>query len=70
MRVAVRCLMMGMALWGTVGCGATTRTARLAGMPEAMCRHCNCLMPAGTDPHAICKVCDCGKAAHQCMRGR
>jgi len=53
------------------GC-ASTAPARLAsgGMPEAMCVHCNCLMPAGVDPNAMCPVCDCGKVAHQCVRGR
>lgn len=53
------------------GCAGTHPAARLArgGMPEAMCVHCNCLMPAGIDPDALCPVCDCGKRAHQCVRG-
>jgi len=52
------------------GC-ASAQPARLAhgGMPEAMCIHCNCLMPAGTDPNGMCPVCDCGKLAHECVRG-
>ena len=35
---------------------------------EALCTHCNCLMPAGIDPNAMCPVCNCGKKAHECVR--
>lgn len=54
------------------GCATAPRGVRLAsaGMPEAMCRHCNCLMPAGIDPDALCPVCECGRKAHECVRGR
>ncbi|GEM_PF-6825372 len=33
-----------------------------------LCVHCNCFMPKGTDPHAVCAVCKCGKLSHQCAR--
>ena len=54
------------------GCAGASPTVRLAGggMPEAMCVHCNCLMPAGVDPEVACPVCDCERRAHQCVRGR
>lgn len=51
------------------GCG-TTRPTHLVSLPEEMCKHCNCLMPAGVDPEALCPVCNCKKQAHQCVRGR
>ncbi len=53
-----------------VGCAGSTAQTRLASTAEVMCRHCNCLMPAGVDPEAICPVCKCGRKAHQCVRGR
>ena len=53
---------------GISGCAATTRTTQLAGLPESVCRHCNCLMPAGLDLQAKCSVCDCGKQNHACVR--
>ena len=65
-----RALLVGAAL--LLGGCASASPARLAGggMPEAMCVHCNCLMPAGVDPQAMCPVCDCGKRAHECVRGQ
>ena len=52
------------------GCVATSATRRVASLPEAGCKHCNCLMPAGVDPQATCPVCHCGRRTHQCVRGR
>lgn len=51
------------------GC-ASPQPVHLAGLPESMCKHCNCLMPAGLDPQGVCPVCNCGKRSHQCVRGR
>ena len=51
------------------GC-ATASLSRLASTDEGLCKHCNCLMPAGTDPEGTCPVCTCGRKAHQCLRGR
>ena len=54
----------------TGGCADLSQTTRLASANETMCKHCNCLMPAGVDPDATCPVCSCGRSAHQCVRGR
>ncbi len=51
------------------GCAGPSAYARLASGQEAMCKHCNCLMPAGTDPEHTCPACDCGYVARQCVRG-
>ena len=51
------------------GCAGTLHESRLASAGETMCKHCNCLMPSGADPERICPVCNCGKRAHQCVRG-
>jgi len=61
-------------VWGIVllvasGCAGASPRAQLGGMPETMCKHCNCLMPAGIDPEAMCPVCECGLKARQCVRG-
>ncbi len=56
------------ALWLS-GCATAQPSRTLASLPEAMCKHCNCLMPAGIDPEATCPVCNCGKRAHECVRG-
>ena len=52
------------------GCATAVPPARLASAHETMCKHCNCLMPAGVDPEATCPVCTCGRKAHRCVRGR
>ncbi len=54
----------------SAGCAGTLHQSRLASAGEAMCKHCNCLMPAGIDPDTTCPVCKCGLAARQCVRGR
>lgn len=58
-----------MGLWLS-GCVAAAPMRHVAGLPETMCKHCNCLMPAGTDPASTCTACNCGKRTHQCLRGR
>ncbi len=50
------------------GCATAAPEARFAAL-EHLCVHCNCLMPAGTEPDALCAACNCGKRAHQCVRG-
>ena len=57
-------------LWALTGCTSLAAHRRMASSAETMCKHCNCLMPAGVDPEAICPVCECGYKAHQCVRGR
>lgn len=51
------------------GCASVAQPAHLASSAESLCKHCNCLMPAGIDPDAACPVCECGKRAHQCRLG-
>lgn len=51
------------------GCAHTTSVTRLSALPEVLCKHCNCLMPAGLDPQTTCPVCECGRRTHRCVRG-
>ena len=57
-----------LALAALVGCAGPS-AARLSSNAEYMCRHCNCVMPAGVDPEAMCPVCNCGLKARECRRG-
>lgn len=50
------------------GCATAPVNAIHFAAGEHMCTHCNCLIPKGTDPHATCAVCTCGKPSHQCVR--
>ena len=50
------------------GCAGIAEHRKVAWEQEGMCKHCNCLMPAGIDPEAKCPVCKCGYPAHQCRR--
>ena len=61
-------LLAGCATPGGPAAGAPGLCA-LVSLPEGMCKHCNCLMPAGLDPSAKCPVCTCGRRAHECVRG-
>ena len=63
-RILVAVLLVG------AGCAGNLHESRLASAGETMCKHCNCLMPTGLDPERTCPVCNCGKRAHQCVRGR
>jgi len=57
-------------LFLVAGCAGTAHThARLTRVPEVLCKHCNCLMPANLDPESLCPVCNCGMKVHQCIRG-
>ncbi len=49
------------------GCAAHAQDLRGFASQEHLCVHCNCLMPAGIDPEAICPVCNCGKKAKECV---
>ena len=66
----------GVATLCVAGCAVPFRSAghtelcALVSMPEGMCKHCNCLMPAGLAPGAKCPVCKCGRQAHECVRGQ
>ena len=51
------------------GCTSVPTRQRVASTGETMCKHCNCLMPAGVDPEALCPVCTCGHKARECVRG-
>jgi len=57
---------LGIALLMVMGC-ATSGDLREFAAVEHLCVHCNCLMPAGTDPESTCTVCNCGKRARQCV---
>ena len=35
----------------------------------AVCKHCNCLMPADAPPDGTCTVCNCGYRNAACVRG-
>lgn len=70
-------LVSGIVMVAAVGCaGGGSQTTRLASattcprapMGETMCKHCNCLMPAGVDPDAMCPVCHCKRHAIECRR--
>ena len=58
------------------GCAGSTTQTRLASaktcpmgpMGESMCKHCNCLMPAGLDSGTLCPVCHCKRRAFECVR--
>ena len=63
-------LVVAVSLITGTGCAGTLHESRLASAGEAMCKHCNCLMPAGVDPETTCPVCTCGKRAAHCVRGR
>ncbi len=65
-----RAVLLWVCLAALSGCATPSSSSRLAGLPEAMCKHCNCLMPAGLDPNGMCPVCDCGRRNHHCVRGR
>jgi hypothetical protein len=56
------------ALAAVLGCAGPSTGVRLSAESEYMCRHCNCLMPAGIDPEARCPVCDCQMKARECRR--
>ena len=43
---------------------------RVAWNDVAVCKHCNCYMPAQLPEDAPCPVCECGKQAALCFRGR
>ena len=69
--------MSGRAAWPLVllvaacsGCASAPASVRFAKGLEVMCKHCNCLMPAGDEPGAMCPICDCGYTVHECERGR
>ena len=49
------------------GCAARPHSLHRFAMQEHLCVHCNCLMPAGIEPDAICPVCNCGKKAKDCV---
>ena len=53
----------------TTGCASDFAVRRVAGGQEHLCKHCNCLMLAGTDLYAMCSVCNCKKRGHECLRG-
>ncbi len=57
-----------LALTALLGCAGPSDAARLSSGAEYMCRHCNCVMPAGVDPEAACPVCNCGMKARECRR--
>ena len=59
-------LLAALLLLGT-GCAAHTQGMHQFAMLEHLCVHCNCLMPAGIEPDAICPVCNCGKKAKECV---
>jgi hypothetical protein len=60
---------IGLVVLSLTGCAGAWKQARMA-RGESMCVHCNCLMPAGIDPEAMCPVCKCGKRARECVRGQ
>ena len=51
------------------GCAGSLSESRVASAREVMCKHCNCLMPAGLDPELMCPVCNCRKTVRECIRG-
>ena len=64
----MRRLLLVAALTMLAGCAGAAEATRVAGGQEQLCKHCNCLMPAGVDPGSLCSVCNCHKRAHQCVR--
>ena len=40
----------------------------LAGLPEGLCKHCHCLMPAQRGRETMCTVCRCGRQAFECVQ--
>ena len=58
-----------LAVAGLMGCAGPSNAIRLSSGAEYMCRHCNCVMPAGVNPEAACPACNCGKKARECRRG-
>ena len=58
-----------LALAALMGCAGPSNAARLSSSAEYMCKHCNCVMPAGVDPEAVCPVCNFGLKARECRRG-
>ncbi len=59
-------VLLGLVLAGCAGPAGGLRTTWDIG---GMCKHCNCVMPAGIDPGAMCPVCDCGFISLHCLRG-
>ena len=43
---------------------------RFAQGDVAVCKHCNCYMPAHLEPDAPCTVCECHYPAAACYRGK
>ncbi len=65
--LASSCAVFGFLLLS--GCAGMSEELQMAQAGETVCKHCNCLMSAGTDPEATCAVCHCGFKTHQCTRG-
>lgn len=61
-------LLLGILILGGCAYKKTTLCAMPTGPNDQICKHCNCLMPAGIPPDQICPVCDCKKVAAQCYR--
>ena len=68
--IARRMVWWTLGLAALSGCAGVSQATRVASAQETMCKHCNCLMPAGIDHEATCPVCHCHRKAHQCVRGR
>ena len=51
------------------GC-AHGQALRFAQGDVALCKHCNCYMPAHLAPDAPCSVCECHYPAAACYRGK
>ena len=64
----MRRLLLVVVMTMLAGCAGAAEAIRVAGGEEHLCKHCNCLMPAGVDPESLCSVCHCHKRAHQCVR--
>ena len=69
MRYQAFAFLMAVGFMVMSGCAGASQSVRMARASEVVCKHCNCLMPAGTDPESTCTVCQCGFKAHRCVRG-
>ena len=66
-------LTLSLCVLSAAGCARTppVRIARAdVEQMAALCKHCNCYMPAAVDPESQCAVCNCGYTAARCVRGR
>lgn len=60
--------LVGLALL-VAGCaGGAKNRILFAEIPQLLCKHCNCYMPADVDMAAMCAVCDCGYRYRDCIR--